>query len=240
MPPEVAKYLLVLHGLFGCDTTSGFYRHHSIFSNWGPVTEQLQVFIEPDSTKEQIETAGQCLVAHRYKCVLPLNLVRKKLYSKKCSNRNTKKEVNLATLPPTKDACNLHCLRAYHQIHEWRGHALSPLDFGWAMIGDELHPLPTTQDPAPKSLVDIPQCGCSKSKCSNNQCRCRSKNEYCSDICTCTCVGCENILRLDDNVCSSNTLNDSLLDDDTEDDGEDGSDDEDQDDYDDEDDSESD
>ena len=236
MPPEVAKYLLVLHGLFGCDTTSGFYRRHSIFStNWGPVTDQLQVFIEPDSTKEQIETAGQCLVAHRYKCTIPLNLARKKLYSKKCSNRNTKKEVNLASLPPTEDACNLHSLRAYHQIQEWRGNALPPLDYGWTMIGDELHPLPTTQDPAPKSLIDIPQCGCSKSKCSNNQCRCRSKNEYCSDICT--CVGCENRPRQDDNVCN---LNDSLLDDATEDEFENDSASDDEDDYDNEDDDESD
>ena len=89
------------------------------------------------------------------------------------------------------------------------------------MIGDELHPRPTTKDPAPKSLVDIPQCGCSKSKCSNNQCKCRSKNEYCSDVCT--CVGCENRPQLDDNACD---LNDSLLDDATEDEGEDESDDE--------------
>ena len=216
LPPEISEYILVLHGLFGCDTTSGFYRRHSIFStNWTPVTDHLQVFLNAQSTKEQIQAAGQSLVAHRYNCKTPLNLARNKLYRQKCSNRQTMKQVNLATLPPTEDACNLHSLRAFHQIQEWMGNALPPLEYGWQKIGDELHPIPLTQDPAPKSLLDIRQCGCRKNKCINNQCSCRKEGEYCSDACQ--CVGCENKPQPADDTA------DSLLDDTTEDEGEDES-----------------
>ena len=87
--------------------------------------------------------------------------------------------------------------------------------FGWKKIGDELHPLPTTQDPTPKSLIDIPQCGCSKSKCINKRCYCKSKNQYCSDICT--CVGCENRTPEGDNVHNLNDGDNLELDDTTED-----------------------
>ena len=220
MPPELAQYILVLHGLFGSDTTSGFYKRHSIFStNWAHLTGQLQVFLDTNSTKEQIQAAGQALVAHRYKCKTPLNLARNKLYREKCSKKTTKKEVNLATLPPTEDACNLHSLRAYRQIQEWMGHVLPPLEFGWQMINGEYHPLPTTQDPAPKSLIDIPQCGCAKSKCSNKQCHCKAKGIFCTDVCT--CVGCENRQEETQQEGSLQDPNDSLLDSATEDEGED-------------------
>ena len=118
MPAEIAEYILVLHGLFGCDTTSGFYQRHSIFSTkWASVTEHLRFFVKNDSSKEEIEAAGQALIAHRYNYELPLNTARKKLYNSKCTT--AKKNMNLASLPPIEDAVKLHSLRAYHQIQEW-------------------------------------------------------------------------------------------------------------------------
>ena len=48
-------------------------------------TEHLDVFVKNDSSKEEIEAAGQALIAHRYNCKLPLNTARKMLYNSKCT-----------------------------------------------------------------------------------------------------------------------------------------------------------
>lgn len=214
LPPEIAKYILVLHGLFGCDTTSGFYRRHSVFStSWVKMTGHLETFLSNSSTKPQIQEAGQVLVAHRYNTKPPLNAARKKLYEKKAGDKKTFKQVNLATLPPTEDACNLHSLRAYHQIQEWLGNSLPPLEYGWKNIGEELHPIPTTLEPAPKSLIELQTCGCATSKCATKQCSCLKAGKYCSD--SCQCVECLNQPAevQPDNI----SLDDSLLDVTTED-----------------------
>lgn len=130
MPAEVADYILVLHGLFGCDTTDQDFTDDTVYSapNEKIYTEHLDVFVKNDSSKEEIEAAGQALIAHRYNCKLPLNTARTVLYNSKCTT--AKKKVNLASLPPTEDAAKLHSLRAYHQIQEWQGNVLPPLMYG--------------------------------------------------------------------------------------------------------------
>lgn len=178
------------------------------------MTGHLETFLADSSTIPQILAAGQALVAHRYSIEPPLNAARKKLYEVKASNKQTVKQVNLATLPPTEDACNLHSLRAYHQIQEWRGNSLPPMEYGWKTVDGELHPVPTTLESAPKSLLEIRMCRCPTSKCATKQCSCAKEGSYCSDACQCR--GCLNrpTQQRDDS-----SLDDSLQDNTTEDEG---------------------
>ena len=42
--------------------------------------------------------------------------------------------------------------------------------------------------PAPKAVIELVKCGCTKSRCSSNRCNCRKAQLSCTDLCCC----CEN------------------------------------------------
>ena len=75
LPFEFTEFILVLHGIL-------LLTHHpvstddTVFSaNWRSVTDHLQMFLMNNSTTEDVQAAGQVLVAHCYNCNdKPLNV----------------------------------------------------------------------------------------------------------------------------------------------------------------------
>ena len=53
------------------------------------------------------------------------------------------KKVDTRRLPPSSSAAAYHSLRVYHQIQEWLGNNLEPLEYGWEIRNSML--TPTTQ-----------------------------------------------------------------------------------------------
>lgn len=191
-PSILIENILVLHGFFGCDTTSGFFGRPSkktLLMDWSDLSEELQTMRNRSSEKEEIHSAGMKLTAALYGCSDELNKEREQIFKRKCFQKTTKKRVNLATLPPTEDALKLHAERAFLQVQEWQGHPLDPTLYGWALVDGKYQPIPMVQQPAPSQLMEIRQCGC-KTGCTTKRCSCFNSGNVCSTICN--CVACEN------------------------------------------------
>ena len=47
--------------------------------------------------------------------------------------RHERAKFDLATLPPTSAAARQNSFRVYHQVQQWRGVALDPIDWGWKL-----------------------------------------------------------------------------------------------------------
>jgi len=72
------------------------------------------------------------------------------IYEKFCAKPATRTmPVQPGALPPTSASVKYHSLRMYHQIHEWLGVELSPVDWGWKISGTgKLLPIMTDLQPA--------------------------------------------------------------------------------------------
>ncbi|GBN59866.1 hypothetical protein AVEN_204846-1, partial [Araneus ventricosus] len=102
-----------------------------------------------------------------------------------------KTKFNLARLPPTTAAAELHAMRGYHQVHTWLGNEKDPLKWGWMHTPSGLFPKKSEKDPAPESLLQCISCTCKKG--CTNACGCREAGLHCSLLCQ-HCIGqsCEN------------------------------------------------
>ena len=54
-----------------------------------------------------------------------------------------------------------------------------------------------TQLPAPRAVLQLVKCSCSKTKCDTARCSCRKAALFCTDICSCSDIddSCENVER---------------------------------------------
>ncbi|GBM87252.1 hypothetical protein AVEN_31982-1 [Araneus ventricosus] len=102
-----------------------------------------------------------------------------------------KAKFNLARLPPTTDAAQLHAMRNYHHVQTWLGNEKDPLKWGWMHTPSSLFPKKSEKDPAPESLLQFISCTCKK--VCTNACGCRNTGLHCSLLCK-HCIGqsCEN------------------------------------------------
>ncbi|GBM96440.1 hypothetical protein AVEN_133804-1 [Araneus ventricosus] len=64
-----------------------------------------------------------------------------------------KTKFNLARLPPTTDAAQLHAMRSYHHVQTWLRNEKDPLKWGWMHTPSGLFPKKSEKDPAPESLL---------------------------------------------------------------------------------------
>ncbi|GBN82937.1 hypothetical protein AVEN_157654-1 [Araneus ventricosus] len=60
-----------------------------------------------------------------------------------------KTKFNLARLPSTTDAAQLHAMRSYHQVQTWLGNEKDPLKWGWMHTPSGLFPKKAEKGPAP-------------------------------------------------------------------------------------------
>jgi len=58
----------------------------------------------------------------------------------------------------------------------------------------------TTQLPAPKAVINLVKCNCSKSRCQTARCTCRKAGLFCTDMCGCSNMedDCDNLSAVDD------------------------------------------
>ena len=54
-------------------------------------------------------------------------------YSEAIGSKGISSSFNLTTLPLTSVAAKQHSYRAYHQVQQWLGNDLSPIEWGWIL-----------------------------------------------------------------------------------------------------------
>ena len=144
------------------------------------------------NTKEEIVNAGEKIFASLYGLKdSSLHDARYKIYQKLLHKKsNIQKDMDIRMLPPTVSAAKYHSLRVYHQVREWLGNSLDPLNYGWETCDNRLVPKRTDADIAPKNILSKITCSC-KTSC-NKRCSCRKINMSCTDSCKCSEEKCEN------------------------------------------------
>lgn len=129
-------------------------------------------------------------------------------------NTRNKKQVQLASLPPTSASAQQHLLRVYYQVQVWLGNQLDPKDWGWMLIDNALEPVQTLLPPAPEKLLNTIFCNCKKG--CNAKCGCKKVGLFCSLACTSCqgqlCSNAESPLEEDSFHINDETSDPSLLD----------------------------
>ncbi|KAG1660829.1 Astacin-like metalloprotease toxin 1 [Nymphon striatum] len=123
---DVCEYLLFVHAILGCDTTSrvfGIGKKVALVQIKKTVSlmEQAKVLMKKDVTEEDIVAAGEralvCMYGGRNgESINELRL--RKFYDKTCSRTSA---VQPQSLPPKSAATKYHSLRTYQQVQTWTG-----------------------------------------------------------------------------------------------------------------------
>lgn len=200
---DVCNALPGMHSFTGCDSTSAFV---------GKGKKQAFQLVESDPHMcTAMEMVGQSFSENteqlqqrcaEFICSLygysgyDIDSVRYKLF---CS-----KNAQTCHLPPTRDAMKYHVARANYQARVWRlslqadASIPSPAGHGWDVDDNNLSIHWMDQQPAPKSLLQLISCNCSKKHCDGGRCTCRKNAMPCTDVCGCT--DCSNSKSVDDIV----------------------------------------
>ena len=201
----VCKNILFLHAILECDTTSKVYglgkgTALKVFQMSKAFRRAASVFHVPPTevTKENIVSSGEQALVYLFKGSQgqTLDSLRFSKFVKKVVNGTM--FVDPKQLPPTSDAAQLYSLWVYLQIQNWKGDdTLSPVDWGWELVGDRLFPVTTTKGPAPAHILKVVRCTCS-SGCKPKECSCKKVDLECSSACSsCRGVSCENSVHPD-------------------------------------------
>lgn len=108
-----------------------------------------------------------------------------------------KKQAQLESLPPTKDALKYAILRAHYQAIIWKNDQMthanisSPMEHGWCMSDGRLEVVTTTRPPASDSVIHLIKCGCASTNCVARQWKCRNAGLKCTDLCKCSGDECQ-------------------------------------------------
>lgn len=188
---------LFAHAFSGCDTTSALFgkgkaQTITLLNNRNDLADVVSVFNNPESTKEEVATAGERFMLALYKAPKKeksLNHQRFLTFNNLVGQSSN--AVILSRLPPTSAACRQHSYRVFHQTQLWRGVNLDPTEWGWKKIKNILSPVYTTEAPAPSSILKLISCNC-KMGC-GRRCGCAKVGLRCSTMCSmCNRQGCLN------------------------------------------------
>ncbi|GBM93250.1 hypothetical protein AVEN_118119-1 [Araneus ventricosus] len=177
--------LLFIYAISGCDITSALFgqgknKFISLFLKHEELLNRAATFLNPQATTEQVtEAGGNVLVALYGGDPATQNLDELRYHSFVKAAAKTK--FNLARLPPTTDAAQLHAMRSYHQVQTWLENEKDPLKWGWMHTPSGLFPKKSEKDPAPESLLQCISCTCKKD--CTNACGCRKAGLHCSLLC---------------------------------------------------------
>ena len=196
---EKLKQILLLHAMSGCDTTSFLFGVGKTKLYKKEILEKHEdlsgVFYNSDSIINEIISAGEKIIMELYteakKCG-DLNSLRSFLFKKQLQKRGLiQKKVDIRRLPPSSSAAGYHSLRVYHQIQEWLGNNLDPLQYGWKISEDRITPVTTDLPLAPENLLHRIKCAC-RTNCKSGNCSCKRVTLYCSQACGCNTDECTN------------------------------------------------
>ena len=200
--PILSSMILFVHALTGCDTVSKPYGlgKMTAVSKVELLKEYGTVFMNENSSQTHIEEAGQQALSILYGCT---NLNQGRAAKFRVKVLSSSKYVPPERLPPTIDAANFHNRRVFHQVQAWLGNYLQPTEWGWVLEKTPtgkpiLKPTRMTQEAAPKSLLNIVKCNCSKA-CNTNICSCKKNGLKCTLACgKCKGISCLNVLPSDE------------------------------------------
>lgn len=197
----VVKNILFVHAILGCDTTSRVFGLGKALSmrmiqQKNLFEEQARVFLNSESTREEVIAAGEKAMVLLYKGEETENLDEMRLNRFHLQVARSKTSIHPRNLPPTSGSTMYHSLRVFCQVQEWNGNTLDAEKWGWKLRDASLVPLHTDMGPAPTSLLVLIRCQC-KSGCGTMRCSCRRQGFDCSFACS-ECKGvCANITSQD-------------------------------------------
>ncbi|PZC75227.1 hypothetical protein B5X24_HaOG206534 [Helicoverpa armigera] len=164
--PKCQNYILFLHAITGCDTSSAMYRRGktSVFKLFEKedLTDCAKVFTENDSKPETIIAKGIRFLLAVYGAPKKITCINKYRYLTFVKHTRKNKQVQLSCLPPTSESAIQHLNRVYYQVQTWLGNQLNPEDWGWKLIHNTLEPIKTLLPPAPEKLLNTIFCNCKK------------------------------------------------------------------------------
>jgi len=151
-------------------------------SHWLNLTDSFK--IRQGASKDDIITAGETALVSLYNGD-PQHGINVLRYAKFCAKAVTSTmPVQPGALPPTSASVKYYSLRVYHQIQEWLGVELSPVDWSWKISGTgKLLSIMTDLQPAPQKILEVVRCGC-KSGCDTMRCSCRKHGIACASACS--------------------------------------------------------
>ncbi|GBM17076.1 hypothetical protein AVEN_107517-1 [Araneus ventricosus] len=187
---KFSNELLFIYAISGCDITSALFgqgknKFISLFLKHEEILNRAATFLNSQATTEQVTEAGEYVLVALYggdPATQNLDELRYHSFVKAAA----KTKFNLARLPPTTDAAQLHAMRSYHQVQTWLGNEKDPLKWGWMHTPSGLFPKKSEKDPAPESLLQCISCTCKKG--CTNACGRRKAGLHCSLLCK-HCIG---------------------------------------------------
>ena len=153
---DVKQYLLFIHAITGCDTTSYLFGMGKVaVANLVRKSRHLQVasktFMKIDSAPDEVGEASITAVKILY--IEPMARLLTKISYQKFMQISHGHKISPKTLPTSERAAYFHGLRAYHQVMQWvalkTDADYSALDRGSKKIGNTLSPIATDIDYAP-------------------------------------------------------------------------------------------
>ena len=187
---KMCNILPGLHALTGCDSTSaiskvGKVKPLKLVQESYSEFKELESMGKKEMPEQETVDKAKLLVARMFDKTVQhgnLNDLRHKLFCKKQSRNEA--------LPPTDDSMEQHLKRANYQTLVWKA-ALkpcpklpSPVGNGWHLKDGCFMPTLMKLDPAPKALMLVVTCSCTKSEC-HGRCGCSSEGLPCCEACSC-------------------------------------------------------
>ena len=156
------------------------------------IDEQMDVFLNMNSTKVDVTCAGVKIFQHIYNAPgTTLGATRFNMFMRKTAAKQIKPE----TLPPTEGAAVQHSHRAYLQTRDrilLQSMSLNPCEYGWTLGVHGYEPVPTKDAIGPEELLKFTICNCS-GDCSNRRCSCKKNGVNCITACgVCNGATCQN------------------------------------------------
>lgn len=186
-----APALLMFHALTGCDTVSSFHGRgkKSAWSAWMACPAATDAFLSLSSqptgvTPEVLHEVERFVVVMylRTSTLSRVNEARKELFTQ-CAR-------TIDNVPPTQAAVLQHVKRAVYQAGYVWAKALeaapdlpSPGLWGWQATPSGWRPFWSDIPEAAISCHELVRCGCKKG--CKRQCKCRSSNLQCTELCNC-------------------------------------------------------
>ena len=195
---DVCMALPALHSFTGNDYTSAFYGIGKV--------KAFNILLRSDEFIEVFKSIGDRFTINAEYFPKIEKFVCELYGVSKCANTNEarykkfcskKKSPEPQQLPPTRDALLCHMKRVNYVTAVIKS-SLTPSpfipmpceDYGWIVKDGKLQIQWMLRKPVPDDLIELVSCNCRKSKCSNNQCVCKSHGLPCTDLCNCDI--CEN------------------------------------------------
>jgi hypothetical protein len=183
--------LMLFHAVTGCDTASSFLGHgkKSAWLAWTICPDVTNVFLALASQPDEVDAQNLhiierfVVVMYSRTCGLDrVNEARKQLFAQ--GSRS------IDNIPPTKAALLQHVKRAVYQAGYVWSQALVPAPrlpspglWGWSATDEGWTPFWTDLPEAAISCYELVHCGCKKG--CKRQCKCRSSNLQCTELCNC-------------------------------------------------------